>query len=270
MKTRSIDEELNVSNFGDPRYETGRGVLFNDDCGDILSNMEDEKFDLVFLDPPFNLQKNYGEEFSDDLKPDEYKKWCKNWLSECVRILNEGGSLFLYHLPEKLLWFGNQLNELNLDFRHWIAIDYKSTYPSKNKLYPAHYGLLYYTKGDPNYFNRPKIPIEECRHCGGDIKDYGGYRKNIVENGGINLSDVWTDLSPVRHESTRNRDANELPEKMLERILKISTKEADLILDPFAGAGTSAVVAERMDRFWLSVEIGDCEPFIDRLEGELR
>ena len=66
------------------------------------------------------------------------------------------------------------------------------------RLYPSHYSLLYFTKGSPKTFHKIRVPIRKCRHCGGDIKDYGGH-KGALNAKGLNLTDVWDDIPPVRH-----------------------------------------------------------------------
>ena len=249
-------------------FTSEKGALYNTDCLKLLPTLEDETFDCVFADPPFNLNKFYGQGINDNKKEFEYLEWSKEWLTQCVRLLKPGGSLFIYNIPKWNMLFGSFLYDL-LDFRHWIAIDFKSSMPISGKLYPAHYGLLYFSKGKPTTFIRPKTPIFKCRKCGVSVKDYGGYKKHIESNGGVNLSDVWTDISPVRHKKYKNRESNELPEKLLERVLKISTLENDLILDPFGGSGTTYVVAERMNRRWLGCEIGDCKSTIERLGRQI-
>jgi site-specific DNA-methyltransferase (adenine-specific) len=84
---------------------------------------------------------------------------------------------------------------------------------------------------------------------------------------GLNLTDVWTDIPPVRHRSTKNREANELSEKLLERVITIASEPGDRVFDPFGGSGTTYVIAERMRRHWIGVELGDVEPIINRLSG---
>lgn len=247
--------------------ETDRGQLYQGDCLDLLATMETGSVDLIFADPPFNLDKDYGEGVSDDLDEDHYLTWCGKWLAECVRVLDEGGSLFVYNLPKWNVELGHQLNDLGMTFRHWVAIDIKMLLPIPGRLYPSHYSLLYFSKGKPKRFERPRVPIPVCRHCGGDIKDYGGHR-NKLNPKGLNLTDVWTDIPPVRHRGTKRRGANELSEKMLERVLTIASQEGDLVFDPFGGSGTTYAVAERMHRHWIGIELGDVEPIVARLKGE--
>ena len=84
---------------------------------------------------------------------------------------------------------------------------------------------------------------------------------------GVNLTDVWTDLSPVRHRRTKYRQANALPETMLDRILTISGFDGAAVFDPFGGSGTTYAVAEKKHMKWVGVELGDVEPIIARLQG---
>lgn len=247
--------------------KTQLGNLHQADCLDVLPEIEGQSVDLVFADPPFNLGKDYGNGRSDSLMPEEYIRWCGRWLSECVRVLKPGAAFYLWNLPKWNVELGHLLNLEGMQIRHWIAVDIKYSLPVPGRLYPSHYSLLYYTKGKPRFFNRPRVPVPICRHCGGDLKDYGGHRDKL-NPAGLNLTDVWTDVPPVRHKSTKRREANELSMKLLRRVLEISTQPGDLVLDPFGGSGVTYAVCEEMHRHWIGIEIGDCEPIIRRLKGE--
>lgn len=197
---------------------------------------------VVFLDPPFNLGKRYGPATQDRKSPAEYKSWMLAVLDEAIRVLAPGGSLYLYHLPSWAVEFAPHLGQ-NLVFRHWIAVAMKNGFVRGRRLYPAHYALLFYTKGAPLVFNRPKLPIEYC-NCGRTRKSYGGYL-SIVQQKGINLSDVWDDISPVRHKSRKHRKANELPTRITERVVAMSGGKNLVFVDPFAGAGSAIIAAAR-------------------------
>jgi hypothetical protein len=73
------------------------------------------------------------------------------------------------------------------------------------------YSLLYYKKGKPKAFRRIRTPIQTCRHCSGEIRDYGGHR-NAMNPKGVNLTDLWDDIPPVRHWKfkSKKRTANQL------------------------------------------------------------
>jgi site-specific DNA-methyltransferase (adenine-specific) len=247
-----------------PIFKTGLGELYNGDCIKFLRTVEDEKFDLIFADPPFNLSKIYLSEIDDDLDHEEYISWTEDWLAECVRTLKEGGSLFIWNLPKWNSYLSAFLNK-RLNFRHWIATDIKYSLPISKRLYPSHYSLLYYVKGPAaKAFHPDRLPMDVCPKCYADLKDYGGYKDKMNPNG-INLTDIWYDIPPVRHHKyKRRKEANELSIKLLDRILEMSSNKGDLIFDPFGGAGTTYIVAEIKERRWMGIELGPCDDIIER------
>lgn len=249
-----------------PVHETSLGRLYQGDCLDLMRTVESGSIDLIFADPPFNLGKIYGKHYDDAMAEIDYLNWSQAWIKEGLRLLSPGGAFFLYNIPRWNISNAAYMTSLGMNFRHWIAIDIKFGLPIQGKLYPSHYSLLYFTNGKPRTFTRPRLPIETCRHCGGDIKDYGGHRGKLHPDG-INLSDVWNDISPVRHRGTKNRQSNELSEKLLGRILEIASSPGDTVFDPFGGSGTTYAVAERLHRHWIGVELGEVQPIINRLVG---
>jgi len=254
-----------------PAHETKLGKLYQADCMTVLPTIPAASVDTVFADPPFNLNKRYGARTSDNQPDADYLRWCQGWLAECVRVLKPGGSLFLYNLPKWNIALGGFLTGQGLDFRHWIAVEQKNGLPIQGRLYPSHYSLLYYSKGKPSRFNRVRTPIETCRHCGKEIKDYGGHR-HAMNPLGVNLKDVWSDIPPVRHRKFKSskRPANALSTKILERVIAISTQRGDVVLDPFGGSGTTYAVCEDRGRRWIGIEIEDPQPIIDRLKGAIQ
>lgn len=248
---------------------TDHGTLYKGDALDLMATMEPGSVDAVFADPPFNLDKEYGRHINDARTDDDYLEWSHEWISQCIELLSDGGALWTYNLPKWNIPIGARImQDKRMQFRHQVAVSMKSSFPIPNKLYPAHYSLLYFIKGKkPRAFNKLRTPFEVCRHCGGEIKDYGGHRKKMNPEG-VNLTDVWTDLSPVRHRNTKYRQANALPEKMLERVIQISTDQGDTVFDPFGGSGTTYAVAERLHRPWVGVELGDTDPIVARLTGQ--
>jgi site-specific DNA-methyltransferase (adenine-specific) len=237
-------------------FETTLGKLYRGDSYELLKTMESDSVDLVFADPPFNLSKLYPSEIDDNLKTEKYIHWCQEWLKESVRVLKPGGALFLWNLPK---WNASLTSFLEglLTFRHWISVDIKYSLPIQNRLYPSHYSLLYYIKGDkPNSFHPDRLSMEVCPKCFGDLKDYGGY-KDKMNPAGVNLSDIWTDIPPVRHAKyKRRKGSNELSLKLLDRIIEMASNEGDLIFDPFGGSGTTYMAAELKGRRWIGCELG--------------
>lgn len=252
-------------------YTTDLGALFAGDCLEVLAQIADGVIDTVFADPPFNLNKKYGAKSHDSRTDEEYLEWCYKWIDECVRVLKPGGSFFIYNLPKWNVMLGAHLVRRNLTFRHWIAIAIGNSLPIQGRLYPAHYSLIYYSKGKPKTFRKIRTPIEVCRHCGGEVRDYGGHRHAMNPNG-VNLKDVWTDIPPVRHWKfkSKERRANALSTKILDRVVEMSTQPGDLVLDPFGGSGTTFAVCEEKHRHWLGIELDFADVIVERLqEGNL-
>ena len=254
-----------------PSYVSGYGALFSVDCMTMLPQIKDTVVDTVFADPPFNIGKEYGQSYNDQRPDEHYLEWCKEWIKESVRTIKPGGAFFLYNLPKWNVLLGAYLAELGMEFRHWIAIEISTSLPIPGRLHPSHYSLLYYTKGKPRTFRRVRTPIQICRHCGREVKDYGGHR-DAMNPKGVNLKDVWTDIPPVRHWKFKSKDrkANALSTKILDRVVEISTIPGELVLDPFGGSGTTFAVCEKKGREWIGAEIDFGPEIIDRLEsGEI-
>lgn len=251
-----------------PVLTTSRGRLYQADCLQLLACLESSSIDMVFADPPFNIGKEYNNGRSDELDDEGYFDWCCRWTDESVRVLKDGGTLFIYHLPRWGYRFAAYLEHRGMTFRHWIALTMKGTFPRGRRLYPAHYALLYFSKGQPRVFNKVRLPIPVCRHCGGEIKDYGGHRKKM-NPAGVNLTDFWEDTSPARHSKNKSRwHINELKPVIPRRCIQIGSQEEDLILDPFGGGGSTFVAAERLHRRWIGCEIGPVEPILERFRRE--
>lgn len=244
---------------------TDLGLLFAADCRDLLVSIRDETVNTVFADPPFNLGKDYGNGASHDLRREsDYLSWSFGWLDECIRVLKPGGALFVYILPQWGFHFAHHLDSQGMEFRHWIALSMKGTFPRGRKLYPAHYALLYFTKGDPATFNRVRLPVPQCRHCGKDVKDYGGHRKYLNPLG-LNLTDFWDDTAPARHRKFKSRwHINELKPMISSRCFEISTNPSDIVLDPFGGGGSSYEAAQQLGRYWVGSEILTTPAIINR------
>ncbi len=268
-KKEPFDAGPFVNNGTRPDYVTALGALFADDCLKALPKIRDGVVDTVFADPPFNIGKQYRKNTNDRLPEEQYLAWCRDWVRECVRTLKPGGSLFIYNLPKWNISLGGYLNELGMEFRHWIGIEISACLPIPGRLHPSHYSLLYYSKGKPNTFRRIRTPIQTCRHCGGEVKDYGGHRDAMNPNG-VTLKDIWTDIPPVRHWKfkSKNRTANALSTKILDRVVEMSTETGNLVLDPFGGSGTTFVVCESRNRQWLGIEIDYANEIIERLETD--
>jgi site-specific DNA-methyltransferase (adenine-specific) len=251
-------------------------MFFHADCLKFLPYIETGSIDMVFVDPPFNLGKQYERDhYNDSMATEVYRTWCHDWLLELVRVIRPGGALFLYHWPFWLMQLGAWLQTLPaIQYKSWIALKMKSGFPIVGRLHPAHYGLLYFVKkGAKATFNKVRHRTPTCRHCGKMTRDYGGYRKKFEkyedEDGipWIQISDFWEDTRPARQDKTRDNQINELPLHIPERAILMATNPGDVVLDVFGGGGSTFHAAQMHDRLWVGSELGDTTPTIRRLNS---
>ena len=136
------------------------GKVHNRDCLDLMAEMPTASVSMIFADPPFNLGKKYHS-YKDNIPFKQYIRWTEKWLQECVRLLKDDGSLFLYNIPRLLVYSANLLNTV-AEFRHWIAWN-SNGQPLGKTLQPAHYGILFYTKNKNSKFYDVRAPHKTCR-----------------------------------------------------------------------------------------------------------
>lgn len=269
--------DTNANRKIEPRlaYLSSNGLLFQGDSILLLKQIKSDSIDLVFVDPPFNLGKDYKtDSFSDLIATETYRQWCHLWILELIRVLRPGGSLFLYHLPKWLMDLGAWMNTLPcLEFRNWIALKMKSGFPIKRRLHPAHYGILFFTKrGADSTFHVVRNKTPTCRHCNREIRDYGGYRekyKKYEDEDGvpwIQVSDFWEDTRPATQDKTRGIQMVELPLHIPERVILMASSPGDTVLDIFGGAGSTFHAALLHGRRWIGCEIGDISPVLSRIK----
>ncbi len=228
-------------------------VVHHGDALEILKQYPDNSIDLVFADPPYNLDKNYNV-YTDEQSREEYLTWCNSWLREYVRILKPTGSLYVLNLPRWTMYHATFLNQY-LYFQNWIVWDALSE--PRGKLMPAHYGLLFYTKHPTNFtFNYDAIGAIDARYY---CLRSACIRKRKLE--GVDekepLTDIWWDVHRIKHRRDRDYHPCQLPDKLLERIILLSTHEGDVVLDALAGTGTTAVVAARLGRRYVAIDIDE-------------
>lgn len=234
------------------------------DCVSFLQRVKelhpDGVFDLAFADPPYNLQKGYGN-WDDALAEQHYLAWCNAWLAGMTQTLKPGGSLLVLNLPKWAVHHAAFLNR-RLDFRHWIVWDALSD--PRGKLMPAHYALLYYTKpGGKAVFNYSPVgakprsnlvpPPDSLKYClrAKCVKA----RKAAGDDAKVELSDIWSDIHRIKHKRDRDAHPCQLPEKLMERIIKLTTRPGDVVFDPFCGAGTTAIAATKLGRKFVVTDV---------------
>lgn len=226
-------------------------VIHQGDVLEILRQYPDESIDLAFADPPYNLDKDYNS-YEDGQAEKQYIAWCNSWLAEYVRILKPTGSLFVLNLPRWGMHHADFLNQY-LHWQNWIAWDALSE--PRGKIMPAHYALLFYTKHQTQFtFNYADVsPIDARHYClrASCIRQ----RKQAKEDEKQPLTDIWWDIHRIKHRRDRDYHPCQLPETLLERIIRLASNPGDVVLDAFGGAGSAPVTAVRLGRRYVAIDI---------------
>ncbi|HWP42104.1 MAG TPA: DNA methyltransferase [Blastocatellia bacterium] len=241
--------------------------LHNRPCIEVLRKIPSGTIDLAFADPPFNLTKSYNG-YSDDLRESDYLGWCKRWLTEYRRVVKPGGAIIVLNLPKwafRLADFLSRTNELYL--QNWVV--WNALPEPKGALMPAHYSLLYFTKGPKaSRFNHCSMergwePFDEAVFPP-DRPDVCNRRACIRKRRGSSdlwrgeLTDIWHDIHRVRRSKVCAEEGRahpcQTPEQLVDRIIRLTTNPGDLVLDAFAGVGTTALVARRLGRRFIAIE----------------
>lgn len=223
-------------------------------CLEIMSSL-DESVDLTFLDPPFNQQKDYAF-FDDDLPANEYWEMMLEVCSRVFQITTNGGALYFMQREKNAEQVLRALRRTGWQFQNLIIWKkMTSAVPGALRYGKAFQIIAFATKGArPRVFNRLRINPPPLKH-----------HKYERENGCF-LTDVWDDVRELTSgyfagdEAIRNGENNRFhkqqsPIALLLRVILSSSKPGDCVLDPFAGTGTTAVVAEQLNRNSVGIEI---------------
>lgn len=238
-----------VNEVGDKMFN----VVHHGDAVKTLQQYPDNSIDLVFADPPYNLDKAYHV-YDDERADEEYVKWCNTWLREYARVLKPTGSLYVLNLPRWTMYHAAFLNQ-HLHFQNWIVWDAMSE--PRGKLMPAHYGLLFYTKHPTDFtFNYDEVGQLDARYyClrSSCIRK----RKAAGVDDKMPLTDIWWDIHRIKHRRDRDSHPCQLPDALMERIIRLSTNEGDVVLDALCGAGTTPVAAVKLGRRYVAIDVDE-------------
>ena len=230
-------------------------------CGDAITELKklpNSSVDLVVTDPPYNLNKNYGNN-QDKLAFDEYIDFSRQWLSECSRILKPTGSIYVFMGMRYISYiFSIMEQELGLYFNSWIIWYYTQGIGKTKGFSPRHDDILMFTKSDKFTFNLDDIRVPQK------------FYRSVNNMRGSNPGNVW-EFSHIHYcNKNRKNHPTQKPEGLYERIILASSNEGDLVLDPFSGSGTALRVCQNTGRNCIGIEINP--DYIDmtkeRLEQE--
>ena len=215
-------------------------------CGDAIAelrNIPSNSVNLIVTDPPYNLGKDYGN--NHDLKGfDEYLEFTKQWLTEAKRVLREDGTIYVFMGVRFVSYLYDILDrELKLYFNSWISWHYTQGLGKTKGFSPRHDDILMFTKSKKYNFYLDNVRVPQ---------KYYRSRNNMR---GANPGDVWL-FSHVHYcNGNRQKHPTQKPEGLIERMVLASSKEGDLVVDPFSGSGTTLRVCQQLKRQCIGIEL---------------
>ena len=219
------------------------------DCLEWLPTLPAGSADLVFADPPFNIGYDY-DRYDDSRTKADYLAWADRWLGEAVRVLSPTGSLWLAIGDDFAAEHKVRLDALGLTRRNWIIWHYTFGVYCQSKFGRDHTHLFYYVRDPKRYtFNPDAVRVPSARQA-----VYGDKRAGTK---GRVPGDVWTVprvCGTFRERNTAGHGC-QMPEAVLERIVRACTNPGDVVVDPFAGSGTTLAVAKKLGRRWCGCEL---------------
>ncbi len=252
------------------------------DCEEWLVKLPNESVDLIFVDPPFNLDYRY-DDFKDKRAPAEYVAWCGRWLRAAHRVLKPHGTLWVCSGDAfasfidvaaqigdgELSTLGTRRAVPGFNRRSWVVWYYTFGMNQANNFTKSHTNLLYYTKHKSKFvFNRDDAAV---RHVSARQFNYKDKRANpagrlpddtwlIMESQIADqlkpFDDVWLQsrVAGTFHERVEGQSC-QMPVPIMERIIRLCSNPDDLVVDFFVGSGVTCSVAQRLGRRSMGCDI---------------
>lgn len=239
--------------------ENIRGVdgqqIYLGDALTVLQNIPDESVDLIFVDPPYNIGKDFAGRKDKWKTDEEYLSWCYQWIDLCINKLKSTGSFYVMTSTQFMPFFDIYIRK-KMTILSRIIWSYDSSGVQAKNYYGSMYEPILFCVKDKNKytFNANSIMVEAKTGAQRKLIDY---RKNPPQPYKTEKvpGNVWN-FARVRYrmEEYENHPTQK-PISLLERIIKASSNEGDTVLDPFSGTFTTCFVAQQLQRRYIGIEI---------------
>lgn len=233
--------------------------IYNDDILKCIEKIPAKSVDMIFLDPPYNLSKDYGQVKFQKTSAGEYESWFRQWFIPLLRVLKPTASVYVCCDWRTSVSVYNVLSEY-LFIQNRITWEREKGRGAKSNWKNNSEDIWFATVSKDKYvFNVDAVKVK--RRVLAPYKNQRGEPKDWqeTEDGNFRLtypSNLWTDISiPFWSMPENTEHPTQKPEKLVAKLILASTNRGDVVLDPFSGSGTTAVVAQKLGRKYLGVEI---------------
>ena len=252
------------------------GELLLGDCLNILPTIADKSAQIIICDPPYNIGKDF-EKTKYKLKKEEYVKWCESWINQCIRILRDDGTMFIYGYSETLAQICVGLpNFLN---KKWLVWHYTNrTSPSLNFWQKSHESILVVWK-DKKIFNRDLVRVPYSENYGkldgkvrqstpGRFSDGSTTTIYKVNPLGALPKDVIKIPCLAGNSKQRVNHPTQKPIELCETLIKSCKQKEGIVLVPFAGSESECIASKNLGLKYIGIEIN--ENYIELIKSRER
>ncbi|MCP4359887.1 MAG: site-specific DNA-methyltransferase [Chloroflexi bacterium] len=246
-------------------YQNPNGKMFVGDSLRWLSLLENESVDLIIADPPYNIKKAEWDTFESQ---QVYVQWSLKWVEQAARVLKPSGTLYICGFSEILADIKLPASRFFKGCR-WLVWHYKNKANLRFDWGRSHESILHFRKSKEFTFNTDNVRIPYGNHTTkypertqAETSQYGRSNKGKKHiwrphPGGAKPRDVIEIPTTCNgmHETTPH--PTQKPEELFRKLVLASSNEGDLIIDPFLGSGTTAVVAEQLKRYWMGCDMSE-------------
>lgn len=230
------------------------------DLFETLDKLPSEFVDLLFIDPPYNLTKSFNGKVFSKMSSEAYTKWLDSWFSKLVRILRPNASVYIcgdWRSSHSIFEVASKyLNIINR-----ITWEREKGRGSLTNWKNASEDIWFCTMSMDYTFNVDQVKMK--RKVIAPYRNEQGKPKDWDEQAGDKFrltypSNLWTDLTVPFWSMPENTDhPTQKPEKLLAKIILASSNEQDVVFDPFLGSGTTSVVAKKLNRRYVGIELDE-------------
>ncbi len=231
--------------------------IINQDLFEVLKYLPDNFIDLLFIDPPYNLDKKFNKTSFKEMDPASYESWLDSWLNKMVRMIKPEASVYIcgdWKSSSSIFNVGRKYFKV----QNRITWEREKGRGAKKNWKNCSEDIWFFTKSDKFTFNIDDVKIK--RRVLAPYKDDDGRPKDWEGKGKESFritypSNLWTDITVPFWSMPENTDhPTQKPEKLVAKIILASSNRGDIVFDPFLGSGTTAVTAKKLGRNYSGIE----------------
>ena len=242
-------------------YANRSGTLYTGNSLEWLKSLPNASVDLVFADPPYNIKKAEWDSFESQ---EHYIQWSMEWISEASRVLKKTGSMYVCGFSEILADLKHPSMRYFSSCR-WLIWHYKNKANLGNDWGRSHESIMHLRKSKLSKINSDDVRIPYGAHT---LKYPGHAQAETSAYGSGKKRDQWVpnpkgakpkDVLEIPTTSNGMRESTphptQKPEELVRKFVLASSNAGDLVIDPFSGSGTTAVVAQQLGRKWMACDL---------------